>query len=209
MDSSAATSDDSRRDVDATAVAHPIGGVNLRDLGATLRELRNQRGTSLAEVAGATGLSPSFLSLVESGKSDISFGRLIRLANYYDVGLADLIPDSQPKDAEVVRNRERRSVSSPIEGIEMFLLAPDVHRTVMPLLVVYEPHGHTAEFTDHAGEEFIHVLEGSIVLMLEGREPITLYAGDSAYFKSTTAHALTNPGEDPTRLIAMISPPTW
>jgi mannose-6-phosphate isomerase-like protein (cupin superfamily) len=45
--------------------------------------------------------------------------------------------------------------------------------------------------------------------MLAGRDPITLTAGDSAYFKSTTPHALTNPGDVPTRLIAMITPPTW
>jgi transcriptional regulator with XRE-family HTH domain len=197
----------------AVEIASPpspaIEAVNLRDLGAALRERRNQRGTSLAEVAAATGLSPSFISLVESGRSDISFGRLIRLANYYGVGLSELLPETRGADAEVVRHEERRSVSSPVEGIEMYLLAPDVHRTVMPLLVRYEPGGETAEFTDHAGEEFIYVLEGTIVLMLAGRDPITLSAGDSAYFKSTTPHALTNPGDVPTRLIAMITPPTW
>ena len=91
----------------------------------------------------------------------------------------------------------------------MFLLAPDVHRTVMPLLVAYKAYGHTAEFTSHTGEEFIYVLQGVIVLVLEGRNPKTLNVGDSAYFKSTIPHALTNPGDTTTWLIAMITPPTW
>jgi quercetin dioxygenase-like cupin family protein len=192
-----------------TAADKSVDSVDLRDLGVALRVLRNDKGVPLSEAAAETGLSPSFISLVESGKSDISFGRLIRLTDYYGVGLSDLLPNEAHKDAEVVRKKEQRSVTSPGEGIEMFLLAPDVHRSVMPLLVTYKPHGHTAEFTSHPGEEFIYVMDGVISLRLEGREPKTLHRGDSAYFKSLIPHALSNPGDSVTWLIAMIAPPTW
>jgi transcriptional regulator with XRE-family HTH domain len=48
---------------------------NKTQLGGALRELRKEKGSSLVQVADATGISKSFLSLVESGRSDITIGR--------------------------------------------------------------------------------------------------------------------------------------
>ena len=45
------------------------------ELGARLRQLRRSRGVSLADVAEGTGISSSFLSMVEKGKSDITISR--------------------------------------------------------------------------------------------------------------------------------------
>src|SRR5688572_18730681 len=77
-----------------------------------LRALRLSKGLSLKEVALATEISTSFLSLVENGKSDITIGRLVRLVNLYGVTLTDLIPprpdDSEP---EITRVDERRLIS--------------------------------------------------------------------------------------------------
>jgi transcriptional regulator with XRE-family HTH domain len=180
----------------------------LCELGGKLRELRAAKGVSLAVVAEATDLSPSFLSLVETGKSDISIGRLIRLLGFYGVGLAELLP-SDSNDPQVVRAEQRRHLHSPNEGIDQYLLAPDANRTMMPLLVRYEPGGGTHEFTSHVGEEWIHILEGTMALDVEGHERVVLEAGDSAYFASERPHSLTNLGDAPACLVAAVSPPTW
>jgi len=60
-------------------------------LAARLKRLRLERGLSLAQLSRATGISSSFLSLVEQAQSDITVGRLIRLAEFYDVELVDLL----------------------------------------------------------------------------------------------------------------------
>ena len=73
------------------------------DVGARLRRLRNERGLSLADVARATGLSASSLSLAETGKSDIAFGRLKRLIDFYGIRFSDLVPEPPPADPTVVR----------------------------------------------------------------------------------------------------------
>jgi transcriptional regulator with XRE-family HTH domain len=52
-------------------------------LGRRLRDLRRSRRLSLAEVAEQTGISASFISHIENGKSDMSIGRLMRLADLY------------------------------------------------------------------------------------------------------------------------------
>jgi transcriptional regulator with XRE-family HTH domain len=183
--------------------------ISLGDLSRILAELRKDRGLSLATVARGTGLSVSFLSLVEAGKSDISFGRLLRLVAFYGMALGDLLPKRQRSAAHVVRATERRHVYSPAERIHMYLLAPDTKRKMMPVITIYEPHGETAEFTSHPGEEFILVLEGVITLTFAGAETLVLQSGDSAYFDSSTPHYLTNPGGTRTILAATITPPTW
>lgn len=181
---------------------------SLREVGRKLRELRLSRGRSLAEVAEATELSPSFLSLVETGKSDISIGRLVRLVQFYGVGLADLLPTAGDSP-EVVRSGERRHVISESEGIDQYLLAPDANRTMMPLLVSYEPGGQTLDPSSHPGEEWIHVLEGTMALDLEGSERVILNPGDSAYFHSDRLHSLSNVGDTKAWMVAAVTPPTW
>src|SRR3954471_20515085 len=66
-----------------------------RALGLRLRQLRLARSLSLAEVAQATNISASFLSLVENGRSDVSIGRLTRLVQFYGVSLSDVIPGTE------------------------------------------------------------------------------------------------------------------
>jgi transcriptional regulator with XRE-family HTH domain len=62
-------------------------------LGRRLKALRVGRGLSLKEVAAGTGVSASFLSMVETGRNEMSVGRLMRMADFYGVGLVDLVPE--------------------------------------------------------------------------------------------------------------------
>ena len=60
-------------------------------LGRAIREVRSRQGLTVTEVARRSGLSQSFLSQVEAGQSDISVGRLIRVAQVLDVHVTDLL----------------------------------------------------------------------------------------------------------------------
>jgi len=180
-------------------------------LAASLRALRLERRLSLKEVAVGTNISASFLSLVENGKSDITIGRLVRLVNFYGVALADLIPPAPDyPDAEVTRADERRFIShsSPEEGIDIFLLAHDTNRTMMPMELDFEPAAKLAEFGRHQGDEWVYVAQGRLRLTLEGSEPRILEKGDSAYYPADRPHLFEN--ADPRRrlrLICVNSPP--
>ena len=49
-----------------------------------------------------------------------------------------------------------------------------------------------SEFGDlvrHSGEEYIHVLEGSIIVHTEFYDPVTLHAGEGIYIDSNMGHA--------------------
>lgn len=177
-------------------------------LGSALRAARTAKSLSLSDVAAATGISPSFLSLVENGKSDITIGRLVRLVAFYGLSLADLLPTDPAADPDVVRKSEQRTLPSPAEEIEFRLLAPNTRGSMMPMIVEFEPSAHLAEYGRHAGEEFVHVLQGKLELELEGSEPRILKAGDSAYYSAERPHLFRNASDTaPLRIICVDSPP--
>jgi transcriptional regulator with XRE-family HTH domain len=177
-------------------------------LGARLRSLRKARRLSLEEVASGCGISRSFLSLIENDRSDISFSKLIRLVNFYGISVTDLMPDVEPhSDQIIVRREERKHITSPAEGMEVFLLSPDTKHKMMPVVEVFQPGGHLTEYSSHEGEEFLYVLEGEIEVTLEGREPFVLRQGDSAYYNADQGHIFRNAGEGTARLFAVVTPP--
>jgi transcriptional regulator with XRE-family HTH domain len=161
-------------------------------LAERLRQARVARNLSLAEVAEATDISTSFLSLVERGRSDITIGRLVRLVHFYDISIVDLIPSEGAKSPELVRIQDRRLLHSPAEGIDVFLLGPDTQRTMMPMLLEFEPGAHLAEYGQHEGEEWVYVLEGRLSLEFEDSEPTQLEPGDGAYYVAKRPHLFRN-----------------
>jgi transcriptional regulator with XRE-family HTH domain len=161
-------------------------------LGTRLRALRKQRGLSLNDLGDSTQISASFLSLVENGKSDITIGRLKRLIDFYGISISDLIPSPHHLDANIMRRDERLLLHSPAEGIDVYLLVAETVRTMMPMLLEFEPGAGLAEYGSHAGEEFVHVLEGELLLDLDGAEPKVLKAGDSAYYMAANPHSFKN-----------------
>lgn len=176
----------------------PVGEVNGDDvssidpeLGNTLRALRQSRDLSLADVARETQISASFLSLVENGKSDMSIGRLTRLMQFYGISFSDLLPPPRAADPDVVRKDERQVVHSRTEGIDIFLLTPDINRGMITMLLEFEPGSARNEHGRHAGEEFVHVLQGELILELGGSVH-RLKAGDSAYYAGDRPHLMRN-----------------
>jgi transcriptional regulator with XRE-family HTH domain len=172
-------------------------------LGAALRAARTRRGLSLAQVAEATGISRSLLSLIETGRSDITIGRLNKLSLLYDVRLSDLLPEAVHHDSTVVRRSERQGVSSRGEGIDVELLAPESERTMNPVLARLAPGGAMEDYVAQTEEEFAIVIEGKARLEFASGEPIELDEGDSAYYRDLGGHRWVNLHDGVTRIIVV------
>lgn len=93
-------------------------------LAASLKELRIRQGHSIAEVAKATDMSKSFVSLVESGRSDITIGRLLRLVTFYGAKIDDLLPRNDTVDPVAVRKRTSVRSSPRSKGSSSFCSLP-------------------------------------------------------------------------------------
>jgi quercetin dioxygenase-like cupin family protein len=181
-----------------------------RQVGPRLRELRLERGYRLKEVADATGLSMSFLSMVENAACDITLGRLMRLVAFYRIGIAELVPDDwhDAKDESVVRRNERRHISSPTEGVDLYLLAPDGARAraMTPELIVYNAGAEIVDYDAHDGEEFIFVVSGAVELIRDGRQPVVLRSGDSAHYPGDVPHRHRNAGKSRAKVLVTVTP---
>ena len=70
----------------------------MPNLGSRIRELRQNRNLTLEQVASDTGLSVSFLSMLERDKVSVSVDNLERLARYYEVHMVHFFsgPDETP-----------------------------------------------------------------------------------------------------------------
>ena len=177
-------------------------------IGAALRAARLARGYSLVEVAEATGISKSSLSLIENERSDVPLRRLFKLAEFYGTKLSELLPEAETGDPLVVRRQERQHLYSRPEGLDVHRLVPPGRHAMLPAVSVFIPGGG-ADFAGHEGEEFVLVLEGTLELTLEDSPPVVLERGDSAYYASDRPHRWANPGGEITRLVSVATPPHW
>lgn len=173
--------------------ALPPGGEDR--LGARFRELRRARGLSLTEVAEATEISSSFLSLFETGKCDITFGRLVRLIDFFGVRITELVPDPEPEQTVIVHRERRRRLESRSERASAELLSHDTHHEMLPALVAVEPGGSVADRALRNGSErFVFLLSGQIEIDDGDAEPIRLRSGDAAYYTTNRARTFRNVG---------------
>lgn len=174
------------------------------ELGPRLRRLRQERGLTLAQAAGAVGLSPSFLSELERDRTGVAMATLHRLLNFYGTTLA-VLPGPAGTGAWPHRAGSGPWVRN--QGITVEQLA-HTEAAMEPQLFTVEPGAGSAGAYSHEGEEFIYVLEGSFEVVLGG-EPHLLEAKDSLYYPSTVEHAWRNPGCAVARLLWVNTPATF
>ena len=171
------------------------------------RGLDHGEAVTSGEVAEGTGISASFLSTVEKGKSDITVSRLMRLVHWFGVSIADLVQEPDLSPVQVVRAGERRSVRLADERLSIQMLSADGNHAMMPVINTYDEGGGMADPTTHDGEEFVHVLEGYVELTVGHAEPIVLGPGDSAYYRSDVPHSFRNTGRGVARFLGVTTPP--
>jgi len=185
--------------------ARPVGDSNAGAIGAHLRQLRERRKYSLAQVAQAVGISVGFLSALERSQMSGSVGTLRKLARFYQTNILDFF-DANGAGSRQVRPDERKVLQAG-EGVRMELLAWG--NTVMePHLFRVAPEAGSGDPYTHDGEEFIYVLRGDLEITV-GNEHYRLKPGDSFYFESATPHRWKNPGRKETWLLWVNTPPTF
>jgi transcriptional regulator with XRE-family HTH domain len=179
------------------------------DVGERLRELRRLRRCTLRTIAERSGLSESFLSQVERGRSSASIASLRRIAEALGVSIADLFEPGDLPGPQVLRRDERPALQFGILG-KKFLLTPRPLHHLEVFVGELEAGGSTgAEAYAHGdSEELFVVLSGSVQLELGG-ELFELESGDSIDYRSSTPHRISNLGDELAEVMWIISPPSY
>jgi transcriptional regulator with XRE-family HTH domain len=183
----------------------------MPNLGPRIRELRQGRGLTLEQVAADTGLSVSFLSMLERDKVSISVDNLERLANYYEVHMVHFF--NGPEASPVLVTRRAQIVASLGEtgrGPAMVtLLANRPNARMEPLLVQIAPGQEEPHFRQHEADTLLYVLEGQARLIAESGEEQELQQGDLAYYVNYPHRRVANASAGaPLTLILITAPPT-
>lgn len=172
--------------------ARPDPSGERRLLGERLKMLRVRRRLGLADVALGTGLSRSFLAMLEAGDSDVSVSRLLRVAEFYGVWISDLVGSVGPS-VEIVRAAEAKRL--PVdEGGSVLLLSKQPVRNLQPFLVRLAPGATITGGLSHSGEEFLHCVAGTAELEILDTVH-TLAGGDTASFPGRLPHTYRNASE--------------
>jgi transcriptional regulator with XRE-family HTH domain len=188
--------------------------MNRSDLGIRLRALRTERGLSLSQLEEETKISSSFLSLVESGKSDITISRLVRLADFFEVQLSELVDGSRTerRPLEVIRDGEGSVLNSSSEGVQVSFLGHQRWQ-ISPRISEYEPGGtldiagdeSTARELLHHRELFIYVIAGTFEVTAHGAETVKVGRGDAVLVRDG-ADRIVNAGRGAGRLLVVAAP---
>ena len=180
------------------------GEPDRRLIGQRLRSLRLARNMSLREVAERAGLSRTFISLVERGETEIALSRFLRLADVYGVVVADLLANTHEPGVEYTPAEETHLVPSSSEGVEVRYLSSPSWR-MQPFLVRLAP-GHDLDALAHRGEEFVHCMEGSPTMTVDG-QPHPMKPGDTLFIPEYAEHSYTNTGSADAVLVGAVLPP--
>jgi transcriptional regulator with XRE-family HTH domain len=166
-------------------------------LGRKLKALRVSRGLSLKDVAAGTGLSASFVSMVETGRNEMTVSRLVTLAEFYEVGFSDLISERANERPVVLRRDERKRVDSDDQRVRSESLAAWHHGDMIGEFVRFDIGAELRQMTPHAGAEFVLVLEGEIAIKFADDTSVVLREGDSVWYEASRQHRYVNVGADP------------
>jgi len=173
-----------------------------------LLKLRRKQGYTLAQVARQAGVSISFLSAIERGRAKPSVATLQRLAVIYKTNVLSMFgADDESKAHRLVRPTDRK-VLRPEPGVQMELLILGKSQ-LEPHIFRIAPGISSGGSYHHEGEEFIHVLKGSLEVWLDEVERYTLVAGDTLHFESTHAHRWKSLSDEETILFWVNTPPTF
>lgn len=161
----------------------------LQKIGYRLRDLRNQRGLNLRELAELTGLSPGYLSLLENGKAVPSLQVMLKLSDTFNKNLHYFFESKNSEQQYLFFPYEKQfTVGGSNGNRQIRILTPGEHLEIEPMHITLEPEvGAEAGLATHEGWEFLYVLEGEITLHL-GEEIIVCKQGDSICYNAMTPH---------------------
>jgi len=178
-----------------------------------LRHARRAKKLRLKDVADRIGCSESLVSKIECGRTIPSLRTLHRIVTVLDTSIASLFDDRREVGVIVYRAGERPIVAidedrgPPPIRLERLIPYAD-GRALEGNIHVVAPGASNGGDIKHVGEEVGYVIEGEIELTV-GSTTYGLKSGDSFFFPSELPHSYRNPGDRPTRVLWINTPPTF
>ncbi|WP_129241670.1 MerR family transcriptional regulator [Achromobacter veterisilvae] len=184
---------------------------DVTPLGARFRAARVSGGMSLKQAADASGLPISFISTFERTNRGATVASLQKLAASYGTTVTELSTSGSRSTAiaaEVVRRGEEIVAPQFEPGIRILQLANQLQALDCQRWIL-APGVRSEGAYSHAGEEFIHVLKGELIITVDNDAAVRLHVGDSISFDSRKPHMWVANGEGETELLWVNTPKSY
>jgi transcriptional regulator with XRE-family HTH domain len=179
------------------------------DIGSRIKSLRQSNHLTLRQLADKVGCTDAYLSQIENGRVSPSIASLKRIAGALQSKITDFFVESQDDDPVVLRPDQRVTLSLDRWNarIQSLVINPK-NKRMHPFFTTIEPGGGSHGLYSHVGEEFGIVLKGQLEIDLDGAIHL-VKQNESFYYNSSQPHSWTNPGNEETVVVWVISPPTF
>ena len=166
-------------------------------LGSRVKDLRQERGLTLEELAEHSGVSRAMISKVERGEKNPTLVVAAKVAEGLGVTLSELLGVEERREVVVVPRERRMVMRDPETGFERQLLSPTFGGRGIEFVRNVVPEGSTSgEFPPHRRgvEEYVVVEKGCLRAVIGGEEHL-LEEGDALYFEADASHRFDNTGD--------------
>lgn len=167
-----------------------------------LKSIRRSKDLTLDELARTSGVSISTISKIENQQQKPGFETVLKISRALHVNFVHMLQPPEPVAPKLARRVVTRGGEAPVYQSAHYLYAAHAtelaNKTMVPLLMRIQNHKAPplADWSVHDGEEYAHVLEGEVELLMEHYAPVQLAKGDSCYFDSTMRHAYVAVGDE-------------
>lgn len=190
--------------------------MKLKFIGTIINQLRTENNLSVAELATRSGIDTARIERIEAGDAIPSISTMIRISHALGARLGTLLDGQEETDAVVTRANEIEKESQHLYAgeagrsrtLDFYSLGRGIKDRAMEPMIVHLEAGadHVEVNSEHDGEEFIYVLDGSIEVHHK-EQVYTLNQGDSIYYNSTSPHSLCSSSAATARVLAVIYTP--
>lgn len=179
------------------------------NIGEKLRRLRVQRDLTQEEMADRCELSKGFISQVERDLASPSIATLTDMLEALGSSLPEFF--SEKGDEKTVFSQGDMFVKEDEELLKGSItwLVPGAQKNDMePILVELGENGKTQEMPPHEGEEFGYVLNGTVILHIDGKR-YRIKTGESFCLHPSADHYLENEGKRKAQFLWVSTPPQF
>lgn len=180
---------------------------DIRQIGERIKGLRDAINLSPGEMAHRLEVDTDDYLQFEAGEKDIPVSFLQRIEREFNVDLGTLMFGTEPRMNSYFITRKDKGVS--VERVSAYkyqsLTSGFTNNVAEIFVVTVEPKPLDIDFYQniHAGQEFNMVLEGSMMLHINGKN-LVLEEGDSIYFDSSLPHGMKALNDKPVKFLAVI-----
>ncbi len=178
-------------------------------IGRQVKRYRRELGLTITDMCSRTGLSAGMVSKIENGNTSPSLATLRSLSTALNVPVTALFREfEEQRDATFVKAGQGLAIErhGTRAGHQYQLLGHSVHSdvSVEPYLITLKKESEVFPIFQHAGVEFIYVLQGSMVYR-HLNATYSLTPGDSLFFDSDAPHGPEELVDLPVRFLSVMS----